>query len=154
ALRVPHRREAAQVTPGRPPVFEDPNRMRLALLSLLALLGCATASSGSSAPIEVATPSRPRDPLALPAVRWTTEEQAVHVLDRLAYGPSPEDLRRVEDVGPAAWIAGQLHPADIDDGAVEKRLSDFASLRMSTRELIESYPRAKKVAEAKGVMLE
>ena len=78
----------------------------------------------------------------------------MHVLDRLAYGPSPDDLRRVEEVGPAGWIAWQLHPADIDDGAVEKRLSDFASLRMSTQELIESYPRAKKVAQAKGVTLE
>ena len=135
-------------------MFEDPSPMRLLLPALLALLGCATAPSKASAPAGAATPSRPPDALALPSVRWSAEEQAVHVLDRLAYGPSPEDLRGVEEVGPAAWIAWQLHPADIDDGAVEKRLSDFASLRMSTQELIESYPRAKKVAQAKGVTLE
>ena len=135
-------------------MFEDLDLMRLALPALLALLGCATASSGGGAPAEVSTPSRPPDALPLPPVRWSTEEQAVHVLDRLAYGPSPDDLRRVEEVGPGAWIAWQLRPADIDDSAVEKRLADFASLGMSTQELIASYPRAKKVAQAKGVILD
>ena len=78
----------------------------------------------------------------------------MHVLDRLGYGPSPEDLRRVEEMGPAAWIAWQLRPEDIDDSAVERRLADFPSLRMSTPELLARYPRARKVAEARGLSLE
>ena len=77
----------------------------------------------------------------------------MHVLNRLAYGPSPADLRQVEQLGPAGWIAWQLRPADIDDSAVEKRLADFRSLSMSTAELVAHYPRAKKVAEAKGITL-
>ena len=76
------------------------------------------------------------------------------MLNRLAYGPSPADLRQVEEMGPAAWIAWQLSPEDIDDSKVEKRLADFPSLSMTTAELVAHYPRAKKVAEAKGISLE
>ena len=128
--------------------------MRFAAPVLVLLLGCATASSGSGAPVPgTSTPGRTAS-LQLPRVSWSSEEQAVHVLDRLAYGPSPADLRQVEAMGPAAWIGWQLRPEDIDDATVEKRLADFPSLAMSTRELVAHYPRVKKVAEAKGISLE
>ena len=128
--------------------------MRFALPVLTLLLGCATASSGGGSPVPGATQQAGPGTLQLPRVSWSAEEQAVHVLDRLAYGPSPRDFRQVEEMGPAAWIAWQLRPGDIDDRAVERRLADFPSLAMSTRELVASYPRAKKVAEAKGMKLE
>ena len=128
--------------------------MRFALPVLTLLLGCATASSGGGSPVPGATQQAGPGTLQLPRVSWSAEEQAVHVLDRLAYGPSPRDFRQVEEMGPAAWIAWQLRPGDIDDRAVERRLADFPSLAMSTRELVASYPRAKKVAEAKGISLE
>jgi hypothetical protein len=76
--------------------------MRHSLLPLVLLVGCATASSGSGTPGSEPLP-RVGDSLRLPTVRWSAEEQAVHVLNRLAYGPSPADLRRVEQMGPAAW---------------------------------------------------
>jgi len=129
-------------------------RPALPALVLVLVLGCATASSGSGTPAEVPPAPRVAEPLRLPRVTWSAEDQAVHVLDRLAYGPSPEDLRRVREMGPGAWIAWQLRPGDIDDGEVEKRLADFPSLGMSTRELVARYPRARKVAEAKGISLE
>ena len=116
------------------------------------LLGCATAPS-RSAPESMAGAASTPGPLKLPPVSWSSEDQAVHVLDRLAYGPSPRDLRDLERMGPGAWIAWQLHPGSIDDAAVEKRLADFPSLGMSTRELHSTYPRAKKVAEAQGITL-
>jgi len=144
------------VTRGNPvalPVFEGIS-MRFAAPVLVLLLGCATASSGSGAPVPgTSSPGRTAS-LQLPRVSWSSEEQAVHVLDRLAYGPSPADLRQVEAMGPAAWIGWQLRPEDIDDATVEKRLADFPSLAMSTRELVAHYPRVKKVAEAKGISLE
>src|SRR4029077_20190761 len=94
------------------------------------------------------------EPLPLPPVAWSSEEQAVHVLNRLAYGASPADLHQVEEMGPAVWIGSQLRPGDIDDAQVEKRLADSPSLSMTTAELVAHYPRAKKVAEAKGIRLE
>jgi hypothetical protein len=125
--------------------------MRHALTVLALLVGCATASPGTGP-----GPARARsgEPLHLPGVAWSSEEQAVHVLNRLAYGPSPADLPQAEEMGAAAWIAWQLRPGDIDDAAVEKRLADFPSLSMTTAELVAHYPRAKKVAEAKGIQLE
>ena len=128
--------------------------MRFAPPALVLLLGCATASSESGSPAPGAVTSGGPGSLHLPRVTWSSEEQAVHVLDRLAYGPSPGDLRQVEEMGPAAWIALQLRPGDIDDAAVDRRLADFPSLAMSTRELVAHYPRAKKVAGAKGISLE
>ncbi|HZX40859.1 MAG TPA: DUF1800 domain-containing protein, partial [Myxococcaceae bacterium] len=144
------------MTRGNPvalPVFEGIS-MRFAAPVLVLLLGCATASSGSGAPVPgTSSPGRTAS-LQLPRVSWSSEEQAVHVLDRLAYGPSPADLHQIEAMGPAAWIGWQLRPGDIDDATVEKRLADFPSLAMSTRELVAHYPRVKKVAEAKGISLE
>ncbi|MGZ6081372.1 MAG: DUF1800 domain-containing protein [Myxococcaceae bacterium] len=126
--------------------------MRLALSALALLLGCATASSGT-APAAAASAPPAGASLALPPVSWSAEDQAVHVLERLAYGPSPRDLRDVQQMGAAAWIAWQLRPGEIDDAVVDRRLADFPSLGMSTRELLAEYPRAKKVAEAKGIAL-
>ena len=125
--------------------------MRLTVPALVLLLGCATAPSPSQS-AAVAAP-RAAGPLKVPPVSWSSEEQALHVLDRLAYGPSPRDLQEVERMGSGAWIAWQLRPGEIDDAAVEKRLADFPSLGMSTRELLSRYPRAKKVAEAQGITL-
>jgi uncharacterized protein (DUF1800 family) len=128
--------------------------MRHVLTALVLLVGCATASSGTGARASAAAAASAGEPLHLPRLTGSSEEQAVHVLNRLAYGPSPADLRQVEAMGPAAWIGWQLRPADIDDTEVEKRLADFPSLSMSTAELVASYPRAQKVAEAKGIQLE
>jgi len=153
AMRVPHPRGVPEGNSWAAPVFEIIS-MRFTPLGLALLLGCATASPGSSPPAPGAATDARLAPLQLPRVSWSSEEQAVHLLDRLAYGPSPRDLRQVEAMGPGAWISWQLRPADIDDRAIERRLADFPSLAMSTRELVARYPRAKKVAEAKGISLE
>src|SRR5689334_11621632 len=153
ALRVPQGPDVPRVTPGGLVVFK-PISMRHVLTALVLLVGCATASSGTGARASAASAASAGEPLHLPRLTGSSEEQAVHVLNRLAYGPSPADLRQVEAMGPAAWIGWQLRPADIDDTEVEKRLADFPSLSMSTADLVASYPRAKKVAEAKGIQLE
>jgi uncharacterized protein (DUF1800 family) len=38
------------------------------------------------------------------------------------------------------WADEQLHPEKIDDSAVQQRLADFLTLRMSARELAENFP--------------
>ena len=45
-----------------------------------------------------------------------------HALNRLTFGPRPGDLDGVRQMGLAAWIDEQLHPARIDDRAAEARL--------------------------------
>jgi hypothetical protein len=38
------------------------------------------------------------------------DKQAVHVLNRLAYGPAPGDIQKVAEMGVPAWIEQQLAP--------------------------------------------
>ncbi|MBL9127426.1 MAG: DUF1800 family protein [Verrucomicrobiales bacterium] len=47
----------------------------------------------------------------------TAAERANHVLSRLAYGPTPDELQAVTTSGVAAFIEQQLNPAGIDEAA-------------------------------------
>ncbi|MDE2491391.1 MAG: DUF1800 domain-containing protein, partial [Elusimicrobia bacterium] len=74
-------------------------------------------------------------------------ERALQVLDRLAYGPRPGDVARVEKIGARAWIARQLRPASIpEDPSLEARLRAYPELRMTAEQLIEAYPPPKRAA--------
>src|SRR5687767_11721305 len=45
-----------------------------------------------------------------------------HALNRLAYGPRPGDLERVQQIGLSRWIEQQLNPDAIDDTALQARI--------------------------------
>ena len=98
---------------------------------------------------------------ALAAVAWRPafaladadpgQAEALHVLNRLAFGPTPGDLERVTRMGATAWIAEQLHPERL---ALPSFLADqLASLHTPTesqRELIQEYKQmAKEAKDAK-----
>ncbi|MEM7385261.1 MAG: DUF1800 family protein, partial [Verrucomicrobiota bacterium] len=54
------------------------------------------------------------------------EQQIGHVLNRLAYGPSPEDVQQVSESGVGAYIRQQLDPESVSDfgnTALESRVS-------------------------------
>jgi uncharacterized protein (DUF1800 family) len=70
----------------------------------------------------------------------TKRERAEHALDRLTFGPRPGDVERVEKVGVERWIDEQLHPEKIDDASLGARLDALPAMRLSTEELIRSYP--------------
>src|SRR5215472_238885 len=68
-------------------------------------------------------------------------ESALHLLNRLTFGPRPGDIDRVLAIGIDKWIDQQLHPDSIDDHALDAaRLSRFRTLSMSSRELAENFP--------------
>ena len=46
-------------------------------------------------------------------------DEATHVLNRLAYGPTPEDFAHVATVGSSQYIEEQLNPGAFDDTATE-----------------------------------
>ncbi len=54
--------------------------------------------------------------LALPAgaAELSAEQQAAHVLNRLAFGPKPGDIERVAQMGVKRYIDSQLDPQGID----------------------------------------
>ena len=67
----------------------------------------------------------------------------LHALNRLAYGPRPGDVERVRQMGLAKWIDQQLNPNSIDDKALEARLENYPTLKMSSAKLIAEYPQPK-----------
>src|SRR6266852_851355 len=79
----------------------------------------------------------------LPITELSADEAILHALNRLAYGPRPGDVERVRQMGLAKWIDRQLNPNSIDDRAVEARLENYPTLRMSTSKLLAEYPQPK-----------
>jgi uncharacterized protein (DUF1800 family) len=63
----------------------------------------------------------------------------VHVLNRLTFGPRPGDADRVQAMGLAAYIAGQLRPDAIEDAALDARLAPLAGLDVSSRAFAADY---------------
>jgi uncharacterized protein (DUF1800 family) len=103
-------------------------RLAVALLPL-AVLGCAGAPPPSAAAPRVAA-----DPVL-------DDAAVLHVLQRVTYGPRPDDLARVKAAGVGAWLERQLDPARIDDTAVEQALQALPTLAMSIADLQREYPR-------------
>ena len=79
----------------------------------------------------------------LPITELSPDEAILHALNRLAYGPRPGDIERVRQIGLAKWIDQQLNPNSLDDKAVEARLGNFPTLKMSSSKLLAEYPQPK-----------
>jgi len=73
-------------------------------------------------------------------LRLPEQKRALHVLNRLTFGPRPADLERVEAMGVDKWIEQQLHPEKMNDSELDARLRSLPTLAMSSRELIEKFP--------------
>ncbi|HTW58464.1 MAG TPA: DUF1800 family protein [Terriglobales bacterium] len=78
--------------------------------------------------------------LAAPGTGANEQKRAVHALNRLAFGPRPGDLQQVIAMGVDQWIELQLHPEKISDTALDARLAQFRTLRMSSRQMVDEFP--------------
>lgn len=88
-------------------------------------------------------------PLVSAAAPLSSEEAALHVLNRLGYGPAPGDLEHVMQVGVQAYIEEQLHPEKLDEPeALRQRLAAMDSLSRTPADLYASlsWPAMNKVA--------
>jgi uncharacterized protein (DUF1800 family) len=72
-------------------------------------------------------------------VPMTASEQALHVLNRLGFGPRPGDVDRVLTMGVSAYVDRQLEPAGISDDATAAALKRFPTLAMTTAELVQKF---------------
>ncbi len=73
--------------------------------------------------------------------KLSKDEQILHALDRLTFGPRPGDVARVKKIGLKKWIFEQLHPDRMDENPVlETRLQALESLRMTPLEAVQHYP--------------
>jgi len=86
----------------------------------------------SPSPAVAAMPSEPRE--------QTADQQVVHALSRLTFGPRPGDVEQVRKMGVDAWMARQLQPENIDDARTDAFFANFESLHASAAELQRKYP--------------
>jgi uncharacterized protein (DUF1800 family) len=68
------------------------------------------------------------------------DDRVLHALDRLTFGSRPGEVEEVKAMGLDTWITQQLHPAAIDDTAMEKRLEQFPAMHLSEEDLTRKYP--------------
>jgi uncharacterized protein (DUF1800 family) len=76
----------------------------------------------------------------LTASSLTQQQRALHALNRLTFGPRPGDLQKVMDMEVNDWIEQQLHPEEISDSGLDGKLGPLRTLRMSTRDLVQTFP--------------
>src|SRR6266403_826576 len=110
-------------------------------------------SAAASSPATAKDKKPKQDPSlkGLPISELSPDEAILHGLNRLAYGPRPGDVERVQQMGLAKWIEEQLNPGAIDDKALEARLQNYPTLRLSTAKLVEEYPQPKQAAKLAGL---
>lgn len=108
-----------------PPKPALPSR-RAALLTLALL-------AGLMAQARAATPAATGAPL-------TEQERALHVLNRLGYGPRPGDLEQVERMGVKRYIDQQLHPERIPlPQDLQASLAALPALQMTSMQVFNEY---------------
>ena len=100
---------------------------KVARLACLAALVPLTGALASAFPSTSGVPPRPDD------------KTIVHVLNRLGFGPSPGDIARVRQIGLERYIDQQLQPGTGEDAGLAVRLAGLDTLRMSSRQLAETY---------------
>src|SRR5271156_4265675 len=114
-------------------------------------LAANTASAQQPAPASTAPKSAIRSNHGTPpkpALKLTEEQRALHALNRLTFGPRPGDLQKVMDTDVDDWIEQQLHPEEIGDNVLDGKLGPFRTLRMSTRDLVQTFPNNNLVKQA------
>ena len=71
----------------------------------------------------------------------TKDQEILHTLNRLTFGPRPGDVEAVQKIGPKKWIDLQLHPERIaENPELTERLKPLESLMMSPSEIATNYP--------------
>jgi len=115
------------------------------MLAIFTIASLALAQQPVSAPTSPksrsnSTHSTPPKRAATPASKLTDEQRALHALNRLTFGPRPGDLQKVMDMDVDDWIEQQLHPEEISDSVLDGKLGLFRTLRMSTRDLVQTFP--------------
>jgi uncharacterized protein (DUF1800 family) len=104
-------------------------------------LAAAPAAFDRSGPIDR---SAPRSSGVL-----SSDERILHALNRFTFGPRPGDLEAVKAMGPDSghgsaaldrWFQSQLHPASIDNSALQARLAEYPAMQWSSEDMLARLP--------------
>jgi uncharacterized protein (DUF1800 family) len=113
----------------------EKNQLRRRASALLAIAGFLTALGFGAAS---ASGDKPR---------MTEREKALHVLNRLGFGPRPGDVDRVVAMGVPAYIEEQLDPERVPDSAVAASLERLPTLEMTTAQLFDRFEKPLREAQ-------
>lgn len=86
-----------------------------------------------------AAAARPAGPDSKQPTADSLRSRALHVLNRLTFGPRSGEVDRVLAMGVERFIEAQLNPGRIADADVERRLERLTVLNRSPRELAEMF---------------
>ena len=86
------------------------------------------------------------------STRLTEEQKVIHFLNRTSFGPTREEVQKVNRLGIRAYLEEQLRPEKISDSLVEEKLAGLKTMRLSSRELIELYPPPRQQAGQQEMM--
>jgi len=70
----------------------------------------------------------------------SSDERALHALNRFTFGPKPGDLEAVKAMGLDRWFDQQLHPETIDQSDLNARLAQYPAMQLSAQDLILRFP--------------
>jgi uncharacterized protein (DUF1800 family) len=108
--------------------------MRPGTLVRFALALFPLAATGAAAQTAVAPAIASSKHRELPA-----DQQIIHALSRLTFGPKPGDVLEVRTIGLDKWIDLQLHPERIDDSAVEAFVGRYPTINRNQSDLLRQY---------------
>lgn len=113
----------------RPSVISN----KLLVLYMVTALVC-------SGPTGLAQQSASRSGRAKAARSLTAEQKAVHLLNRITFGPRPGDVEQVMKTGWEKFLDEQLHPERLADQLAEQKLQAIPSALMSAQQIASTYP--------------
>jgi uncharacterized protein (DUF1800 family) len=67
------------------------------------------------------------------------DQQIIHALNRLTFGPRPGDAQKVRAMGLDKWVDLQLHPERIDDRSLEKFVQRYNILNQDQNDLLREF---------------
>jgi uncharacterized protein (DUF1800 family) len=68
------------------------------------------------------------------------DERILHALNRFTFGPRQGDLEAVKAMGLDRWFDEQLHPASINNAALQLRLAQYPAMQWSPEDLLFRLP--------------
>jgi uncharacterized protein (DUF1800 family) len=111
--------------------------MKLRGLVACGLAGVLLTSAGMAA--RKMTPDQQQAKLF--QAKLSKDDQSMHALDRLTFGPRPGDVAQARRMGLKKWIDQQLHPERVPENTfLEAKLTPLESLRMTPMEVAQHYP--------------
>ena len=106
--------------------------MGVSMRSLLTLAILAFATPELRAQMGAAP--APQQARELPA-----DQQMIHALNRLTFGPRPGDVQKVRALGLDKWIDQQLRPDRIDDSAIDEFVARYPTINQDQNALLREY---------------